>query len=161
MKEMEQNFYNNSYRYLLPLYNYNYIIDNDVIKYIGTYCECPYYPSVNNNLFITYEIKNINKIDNLDLPNVYSKHIRKIDSNQILILELNPPKDFTKDWINLLECNFSDVSWTCKHKIINSQLNKPIREFVSEALCNHVNYCINQNSKTYLTSFDSSDILDW
>ena len=151
-------YYNNTYRYLLPLYDFDYEISNDQINYIGVFKYCPYYPS-HEGIYVVYELKKNEEVTNL--PHcITTEKITKRNKNYLVCL-LSPPKNYLIDWPSLTKCDFVNVSWDCKYKIINSKINKNIKDFIVEPLCNYSNYSFSQTSKNILTNFNSSDILNW
>ena len=53
---MERKVCNCTVNFLLPLYDFDYYIENDVIDFVGAYSYCPYYPYP-NTITILYEVK--------------------------------------------------------------------------------------------------------
>ena len=102
---------------LLPLYDFDYEISNDQINYIGVFKYCPYYPS-HEGIYVVYELKKNEEVTNL--PHcITTEKITKCNKNYLVCL-LSPPKNYLIDWPSLTKCDFVNVSWDCKYKIINS-----------------------------------------
>lgn len=141
----ELNYYNNVVKYLLPLYNFDYIISDNVIQFVGAYNYCPYFPFL-DKLFILYKIQDEDKLEKINLPNIFKKEIVTISNETMLIVILNKPETFNYDWEYLINGEFDEVSYECQKRILNSDINKYSKKLIYETFHGFVNRTIRQSS---------------
>lgn len=158
---MEQkSIYNNTLRYLLPLYDYNFILNDSVIEYMGAYSYCPHIPLL-DKLIVLYKVKNSVEARNKTFPNLYLKQFFEKEDNLFMVIVLNQPDEYKYDWEHIINAEFGDISWKCKNRILNSSINKDNKKFISEIFCNFTNHSISQRSMNNMHIFGINEMLNW
>lgn len=156
---MERKVCNCTVNFLLPLYDFDYYIENNVIDFVGAYSYCPYYPYP-NTITILYEVKDKVLADKIAFPDLFIKEYVIIDDEEMLLLVLNRPKQFEYEFNLILDSNFKELSWECKNKIIDSKIHKNDYKLIIESLGQFYNRTLRQNSYK-ADKFGTKDILNW
>lgn len=157
----EQKCYNNVVKFLLPLYDYNYIINDDVIEFVGAYNYCPYYPTPEwDKLFILYNILDKSKAKNITLPNQTNKDFVTINNKPMLIVMLDKPQKYSRDWNYIIESKFKEISYEGKQKILKSKINENISDLLFDTLHEFPNRRLNQ-SCINKEKFGLDETLNW
>lgn len=157
MKVTDQKFYNNSKRYLLPLYNFNYEIENNIIVFLGAFTECPYYYNcVKQYFYILYKVYNLEEARKLNLPNIYKTEFISIENIDYMIIILDIPNKFKNDWNLILLGKVDEISYEASNKIQSAYFDKNLMKSILIKSPE-----ISDISKKSLYTFDNRDILDW
>ena len=157
MKVTDQKFYNNTKRYLLPLYDYDYQINNSIIEFLGAFCECPYFYDIRKQyLHILYKVLNIEEAKKINLPDTFKIEFIVVNEINYMIIVLNVPSKFKNDWNLIILGKLDEISYCASNKIQSAYFDKDLMKSILMKSPN-----ISSISKKSLYIFDDRDILDW
>lgn len=144
--------YNYTTKYILPLYDYNYQINNNTITFLGAYSYCSQFYKFQNNIFLLYKVK---EEQQLNIPYKLFQYY----CNNYLIVCLDFPNKIKQDIEYLKIGKFKELSWESKNKILNQKQNKNIKKLLAETLLDFNNRTLAKTTKNKEV-LTSKDILD-
>lgn len=160
MKVMEQNYIKNStFRLLLPLYDFDFVINNEYLFFIKAFNYCPQFP-YNLKLLLLYKVTNKKGAEKILFPYLFKKEYLTINDELYLIVIVNIPSNFERNYEDIINNNFSNVDWDCKNRILFSKFNSDLDyALLHEILMETPNVSIKQTSKNVF-KFSLNDMLD-
>jgi len=157
MKLTDQKIYNNTYKYLMPLYDYDFTTSNDTVEHLGCFI-WHNNTNVTDKTYVLYKVLNKHKLENINFPMQSSHEFINKDDNMFLLLTLDIPDKFKYDRELMLRGKFKDISSEARFRII-SKSNNPT--FYSSVLMQSPNLNILPNKRNLLYRFDDRDIINF
>lgn len=157
MKLTDQKIYNNTYKYLMPLYDYNFNINNESLEHLGCFIWYSNASTVIDKTYVLYKILDKQKIENISFPMQHSYEFINRDDNLFLLLTLDMPDKFKYDRELMLKGRFKDISSEARFRIISKSDNPT---FYSSILMQSPNLDILPNKRNLLYRFDDRDIIN-
>jgi hypothetical protein len=152
-------YYNKTTKFILPLYDYNYFIENENIKFVGAFLYCPYTPMLSDDyLYLAYIINDENEHLFDKFPDLNKVEIFQVKDELLAIVVLNKPGIDERDWKHMLNAEYNQISKSIPFRLMNHKVNHYTREYIWEVFHDSPN---REHSRKQDDKFDGKDIIDW